>query len=325
VKKTFLLVLIMMFAVPAAQAQYGPKATYRFLNIPISAQAAALGGGPVSLLVADPAQMHMNPAWLQFAEPGTVSTSLMRYLSEASMGVVSGVLSGGELGNIGVGIRFLNYGEMDRIDALGRDTGTFTPSDMAIKVGLARSYANIINYGVAVDFIHSAYDAYRSSGVAVTAGILIDVPDQETSVGLSVLNAGSQLSSYDNIRENLPFDVRLGVTRKLLYLPLRLSFTAHNLHRWEIPVEQDGGESSFFDHAFRHLAVGGEFMFSENFHFRLGYNHLTNNELKTEGRIDLVGFSFGVGINIKSVGIDISRNSYSEVGQLLQIGLRTRF
>lgn len=324
-KKTFLLALVVLFGVSAAQAQYGPRVTYRFLNVPVSAQAAALGGGPVSLLKADPAQMHVNPAWLSVSESGTVSTSWVRYLGEASMGVASGVFSGGPLGNVGVGIRYLNYGELDRIDALGRDNGTFVPMDLSLKVALARQYGGFFHYGVAVDLIHSAYDVYRSSGVAVSAGVLIDIPGQETSVGLSVLNAGTQLSSYDGIREDLPFDVRLGVTRKLLYLPLRLSFTAHSLQRWSLPVAQDEGETSFFDNLLRHLAVGGEFMFSENFHFRLGYNHLTKNELKTEGRIDLVGYSFGVGINIKSVAVDISRNSYSQTGHLLQLGVRTRF
>lgn len=324
-KKAILLTIAVLATIGSAVAQYGPQTTYRFLNVPASAKAAALGGMPTSIIYGDPSQMHVNPAFLNADVSGSVSATFARFLGEVDMGFVSGAYHLPDVGTFGASIRYFSYGEFDRIDASGVNDGVFTASDMALKLAYAREYLGFIQYGLAVDLIYSSYEAYRSTGFALSGGIITDFKDDEMSVGLSFVNLGQQLSTYDGVKESLPFDLRLGVSQKLLYLPLRISVTAHNLHRWDMTTPNDIEEPSFFSNLFRHLAIGGEFMFSESFHLRLGYNHYLHDELKTDRRIDLAGFGLGIGINYKSVGVDISRNSYSEMGQLLQLGVRTRF
>jgi hypothetical protein len=320
-----LLFVLMLFASFQVAGQTGTQSVFRFLNVPASAQAAALGGGPVSLVYGNPAQMHLNPAFLHQDMSGVVAATWARYLAEADMAFLSGVWHAEGIGTLGFGIRYVNYGEFERIDIGGNSTGDFIASDMAFKLALSRTYGANIRYGVAADFIYSSLDVYRSTGVAVSGGIILDLPEHEASFGLSVINLGTQLSTYNGIQEELPLDVRIAATRKLKYLPLRLSFGAHSLHRWEIRSANDIEDPGFATHLFRHIIIGGEFLFSENFHFRLGYNHLQHDDLKAPNRIDLAGFGIGFAIRVKTIGFEVSRTSHSDMGQLLQLGIQTRF
>jgi len=324
VKIALLLILAVLSMPRLSVAQYGSKAVYRFLNIPVSAQSAALGGMPVSLPDAGPAQLHNNPAYLSASESGQFSATWSRYLAESSIGAVSGAWHIEGLGTLGGGIRYMNYGEFDRIDLAGNTQGSFTASDMAFKLALARTYTPYLRYGLGVDFIYSSYGDYTSSGIAVSGGVLLSFSEAETTVGISFVNLGTQLTTYDGIREHLPFDLRAGVTHKLEYLPLRLSLTAHSLTRWEMSVPGDEEPPDITANILRHLTLGGEFLFSRNFHFRLGYNQYQQDELKTDRTIDLAGLGFGVGITVKGVGIELSRNSYSEMGHLFKLGIQTR-
>lgn len=316
--------LLMLFGCNAVLAQYGPKATWRFLNVASSPYNSSLGGVPVSLTTGSPAQMHANPAFLTSESSRMLSASFMRYLSDANMGSLTSAYDIENIGTIGLGIRFVNYGQMDRIDEFGIDRGSFNASDMAVKVALARNFEDWIRFGVAADFIFSSYDTYQASGIAFSGGVIYDQPESDYSIGLSFINLGTQLSTFDGSREELPFDLRLGVTRKLQYLPLRLTFTAHQLQRWNLRTVNDASDPSFFANLARHMAIGGDFLFSESFRVRVGYNHLAHEELKTGQRLELVGFGFGVAIKYKGIDVEFSRNSYSVMGNMFQLGINTR-
>jgi hypothetical protein len=45
---------------------------------------------------------------------------------------------------------------------------------------------------------------------------------------------------------------------------------------------------------------------------------------KTSENLDLAGMAFGVGINIGDLTFDISRNSYSDLGGLTRLSLKTK-
>ncbi|MCH8523929.1 MAG: type IX secretion system protein PorQ [Balneolales bacterium] len=323
-KKAFLLFFGVFALSQVALSQYGGTSVFRFLNVPVSPQSAALGGLPVSLTHANPSQIHNNPAFLNRTHSGMISATWSRYLTESDFGLLTGAWHLPNVGTLGGGIRYLNYGEFDRIDASGTQQGTFNAYDFALKLSLSRTYAEILQYGVGIDFIQSSYDSFSSGGIAFSGGILVTLHNAETSFGLSFVNLGTQLSTFDGIREALPFDLRAGATHKLEHLPLRLSITAHSLNRWEMRVPSDDNSPDFTTNLFRHIALGGEFLFSQNFHVRLGYNQFLHDELRTERTIDMAGFGFGVGINIKGIGVEFSRNSYSEMGHLFKLGIQTR-
>ncbi len=324
-KFLFLSLVILFLFTPlfTLQAQISNlDATYRFLNIPTSPRTAALGGNHVSLPNSDVSLFLLNPAYLSGNHHGQLALSYLNHLADVNMGFASGAFHHDELGTFGIGFRFVGYGEMIQTNAIGEELGTFTANDFAMNLGYARQIQDQLTAGVAFQFIHSSYHTFRSTGLAISAGLHYTFDDEQTWAGVSFGNLGRQVNYFDEQREDLPFDLRTSITRQLTYLPLRLSATAHSLTQWEMPSFNDEQTPRFADHLFRHLIIGGEFLFSENFHVRLGYNHFLHEELRSDARIDLGGASIGVGIQLRGFQFDISRNSYSDIGRLTQLGIQ---
>ena len=116
-------------------------------------------------------------------------------------------------------------------------------------------------------------------------------------------------------------DLRIGLTKKLAHMPLLLSVAAYRLHR----LRGNPNRSDFISNALYHLVLGGEFLFSDSFQIRFGYNHRRHDELRMKSRLDFAGFSMGVGIQLSRVGIDYGFNSWSSLGGLHRFSVRTRF
>lgn len=316
----FFLVPLLFLVSASASAQ-----VYSFLNLPASPRSAALGGAPVSVPDATISMVNSNPAYLNQTHHRQVSTNIGRQVGDVSLGFVSLAYDAPNIGTFGTSIRYASYGSLTNRDAGGLAYGTFHAYDLATSLLFSTDVGPSLRYGLSLDFIQSDYHHTSSTAWAVSAGLLYSLPDANGTLGFSILNAGRQLTSFNGVDEDLPLDVRLGYSRKLLYLPLRLNFTAHHLHDWEIATAQDIEKPTFAQHALRHLEIGGEFLFSDSFHFRIGYNHLRHEQLKTTNRIDLSGVGIGVGLRLKGIRIDMSRTSQSVVGPLLHIGSTLHF
>ena len=135
----------------------------------------------------------------------------------------------------------------------------------------------------------------------------------------SVNNLGVVLNSLGSVSDELPLDFRLSLTKKLQHLPLLLSLTGYNLHDYTTITE----DATPLEQVMEHIALGGEFQFSEGFNLRFGYNHRRHESLKTKSRLDFAGFGFGVGLKISSIRFDYAYNSWSEVGGMSQFTVRT--
>lgn len=317
-------VLLLPAAVPAYAQSSGGDAVYRFLLLPGSARTAALGGNHTALPDADAALFLANPAYLHAENSGNLSLSWLNHISDVNMGVASAAWHYEPVGTFAVGVRFINYGEIRRTSETGQDLGTLSANDLAFTAGLGRTLAPNLRVGAAASFIHSGYDTFSSSAVAVNAGIWYYWEGARLNIGAAVANLGTQLSSFDGRSESLPPDIRVGVSRRLEYVPIRLNLTLHSLDRWEMPLALDEGETpGFSTNLLRHMIFGAEILFSENFHVRLGYDHFTNEDLKVNTRLDTAGFSFGAGIQFRGFVFDFSRSSFSELGGVTRIGIQT--
>jgi hypothetical protein len=230
----------------------------------------------------------------------------------------------GDVGNLGVGIRYTGYGDFERMDHTGTAEGTFRAYDIALSLGLGRMVGKSFSYGVGLDLIQSSYDSYSASGVGFNGGFRYEEPEGNVVLAGAFSNLGAQLSTYNGIREPLPADVRVGVSIKPEYVPARLHFMLQGLNEWDQTVPSDTEAPSLMTNLARHLAVGTEFVFSPNFNFRLGYNHYAHEAYKSDEGFDFSGVSFGFGIIVKRLTIDFSRNGYSDLGGTYQLGLRTR-
>jgi len=133
------------------------------------------------------------------------------------------------------------------------------------------------------------------------------------------------------ITEPLPFELQLGLSKKLAHTPLRISVVARHLEKWDLTyvdpqhieptVDPLSGEpipekkfSKFMDKGMRHIVVGGEFSPVKNFSLRLGFNYQRRKELRVDTRLSTIGFCWGLGLRIKKISFSYSRATYHLAG-----------
>lgn len=305
-------------------AQIGHEATFGFLNLPGSARTAALGGNHVALHNGGSAHFEVNPAYLHEENHRELNLSYLNQISDIYLGAGGFAWHLDGIGTLATSVRFLNYGDIRRTDSDGGDHGSFSAYDFSWSAALSRKLFDTFRAGIGIQFVMSSYDTYRSSALGLFGGIYFPFNDGMTQAGFAFRNLGAQLTRFDGTSEDLPLSLMAGITHRLQHLPLRFNLTLHSLDRWDLPVFDDESNPGFSDNLFRRIRFGTELLFSENFHFRVGYDHLQSEELKTDSRIDLSGASIGLGIIIRDIHIDISRTSYSETGGLIQLNLGTR-
>lgn len=316
--------LTFFLAASSAFAQTNNSTIFRFLEITPSAKAAALGGNHVGMFDANASLLYLNPAYLTPESSKLVSATFVNYLSDSKIGFANGAYDIKNIGTLGIGIRYAGYGDLNELDEDGNNLGSFNASDLSLTAALSTMLSEKLSAGAGVDFIHSSYHIYNSSAITASGGIYYLDKETNFSAGLSFRNLGDQLDYYDGIREEIPFDISAGFSKKPENFPFRLNLTLRQLNDWDMKIVGETENPAFFDNLFRHVIFGGEAAFSENFLFRLGYNRLLHEQTKTNDSFDLAGVSVGIGLKVKGLDIDLSRSSYSKLGGIVQISVRSQ-
>lgn len=258
--------------------------------------------------------MFINPGALSTVQGRSVAVGFLKHLLDVNAGYATYVQQVENIGWIGAGVVYMNYGTQDRTDKAGNVNGTFGASDLAINVSYGDHYENL-HYGGSVKYIHSQLAEFTASGIAIDVGASYSIPEQEIVIGLSVLNLGTQLSTFGKDKESLPLDIKLGVGKKLEHLPLNIMLNFHKLNE---------DRDSFFER-FKAFSIGGEFTLSEVLKARFGYFNEMRSELKIGTKAGLAGFSGGIGLNIASYQFDYAFSSFGEIGSLHRVGISTTF
>ena len=321
-KKILLFVTLILVTVQFSFSQIGGENTYEFLDLSPSARVTALGGAEIGTLDDDASFSYQNPSLLNPSMHSQVSINTVAYPGGINHGYVGYVHDFDSLLTAGLGLQYISYGNFALTDPTGLVLGDFSGGEMALTLGGARKWKRI-SYGANLKVIFSHLETYNSFGLAADLGATYHHPEKEWGLALVVKNLGTQLSTYDGVREDLPFDVQLGFSKKLQYLPLRISIVATNLHRWDIRYddpnvqttsifgEEEPEESSHFvDIFFRHLVFSGELYLGKNVQLRAGYNHLRRQELSVSNKRSFSGFTFGGGVKISKFHISYGFASY---------------
>ncbi len=337
-----ILVSIAIMAPPSLNAQVGGRTTYNFLRLAPSARITALGGSLITVRDEDLANAVLNPALLNPEMHGGITFQNNFHFD----GIYNGYVAYAhhiEKWDITThaGVQFMQYGDFKLADEFGNINGSFKASEMAITIGAARKIGDRISAGINLRLINSNLESYNSFGIAADIGAIYWDPVKLLTVSFVIRNIGAQLSKYDDVSENLPLDIQMGLSKRLKHLPFRLSIITHSLNQWnlryESPLADDGtvviGEdpqekSSFnigMDNFFRHFIINGEFLLgkTEVVKLRFGYNHQRRKELTVGSLRSLAGFSGGIGIRIKQFSIDYGFGSYHIAGSTQHIGIST--
>ncbi len=308
-------------------AQVGGKNTYDFLRLSPSARTTALAGTNLAVADQDVALMYLNPALLNPDMHKRITASTEMYFAGINHGYFAYVHDADSIGTFGASLKYISYGEFDGADVQGNRTANFTAGEYAFNFAYARHHGRW-SYGPALKLVTSGLETYNSWGVAIDLGVHYHSEDQLFGFSLVAKNMGWQLTTYEDERESLPFDLQLGISRRLKHLPFRFSLLAHDLHRWDLRyddpalreenifVEEDEQEEKKYiaDKIFRHLTFGGEFYLGKSLRVRAAYNYQRRQELKLNTLSSMAGVSFGVGIKIRSFRIDYGRSIYHLAG-----------
>jgi hypothetical protein len=303
--------VLILFSMNSTSAQVFGKRSFEFLNTPVSARMAALGGINVSLADRDVNFFYANPALNGDTLSGVASANYQFYVGDIGHAAITYARKFQRAGMITFAMQHMNYGTIQGYDASGIETQEYTASETALLV--SRSH-QIGNYRLGATFkgVFSNLAAYRATALAIDLGGAFIHPTEDFTVALVIRNAGVVLSDYTASRNSrLPIDVQVGSTFKPEHMPLRFTVSAYNLLSRSLS-ETNVGETdpTFVQHFFSHMNFGGELLLHKNINLLLGYNYLNHRTLKLEEGGGGAGISAGFSATVKMIDFVVSRTAY---------------
>ena len=327
--KFLLFTLFFSFCIKS-YSQIGGNNTYEFLNLPISARAAALGGNVLSIRDNDINLALLNPSLLNKTMDNHLALSYINYFSDINLGYAGYSKTFDKLGSFNAGMQYVNYGKFTRAEDNGEITGEFSAGEYALNLGWGRQLDSSFSIGSNFKTIYSTLEQYRSLGIAVDLAGTYFNERLKFGTTLLVKNIGTQVIAYrKGNKEPLPFEIQLGLSKQLEHAPFRFSMVLENLEKFDLtysdttkagvninPItgEEIQEKIGFFGKTLRHVVIGGEFLPSKNFNIRIGYNYQRRQELKLTTRGGISGFSWGFGFRISKFHISYSRATYHLAG-----------
>ena len=309
-------------------AQDGDK-VFTFLRFPTSSHVNALGGHNVSLIERDPSLTFHNPALLGGEMDGMLNLNYMNYIAGINVGSAIYTKAFRERGSWGIGATFISYGSMKELNEFHESSGDFSGKDLSINAFYSHDLSDTWRGGLSFKMLYSSLADFSSFGLAVDAGLSYYDPDREFSFGFALKNIGAQLKTYDSDREKLPWDIQLGITKRMAHAPIRLSVTAMYLNQWKFKyiddtLEEKDLDDSFFETLTKHLVFGVDFVPSENFWLGVGFNPKSKQDMKLkDGGNGLGGFSIGGGFKISKFDLNASVARYHPSALSLMLSLST--
>lgn len=342
-KKILTLSICLIMATIGHSQSIGGDNVYEFLNAPPSARVTALGGTLISVRDDDASLAHENPAVLNKAMHNQLSVNHVFHVLDIQNGYAAYAHHLEKLDvTAHAGMQYMSYGDFDATDEAGNILGTFKANEYAFTIGAAKQLYEKLAIGANLKLVSSQLEDYNSVGLAADIGAYYQDTSGLFSAALVLKNVGVQLTKYDDVREDLPYDMQIAISQELRHLPFRFTLTYHNLHRWNILYDDPDNEEDvllltdstsqtdnnfgrFADNFFRHMNFSGEFLLGkkQNLRIRIGYSHQQRKELTVESFRSLTGFSAGIGIKVSKFRVSFGHSFTHLAGGTNHISIAT--
>jgi len=316
-------IFIFLFSFTSIKGQVGGEEIYQFLNLPTAARQVALGGEVLTLLD-DVNQPIWNPSVINSNLAGKFSANYTGYLAGINIGSISYAKEiNRRFGTLHGSIKYIDYGSLIGSDEQGNETGQFNASDIAISIGYAINIPKT-HFFIGSNFrlINATISNFSSIGISTDIAILYNNPYKNYVLTMVARNLGTQIQTFNGVKESLPFKIALGGSYLLEHVPLKWYFTLNNLQQWNISVANPSDRTTdlqgnvtdenidFIGNAFRHLVIGAELFPEKAINLRLGYNFRRAAELKLQNVRTFSGFSFGFGIKMKKLKLNYAYSKF---------------
>ncbi len=284
----------------------------KFLSIPVTPRATAMGGSYVALAT-DASAAYWNPGGLGRMERSEITVMHSNYLLDLSFDYVAAAFVLPQGGALAISITGLTMPEQAITtidDPEGLSSGTFGAGSFAVGLSYGRSLTDKFSIGGTAKLVQEKIYNSGASGIALDIGTLFTTPFRDIVLGVSITNFGQKLriegedlltqkdidptingnnesvnAFFATDRFDLPLALKIGIA----YQPYVSESSA-------LTVVVNGYMPN--DNT-QSMSFGGEYAFLNNMFFlRAGYQNLfmQNNENS---------YTVGFGINYASQGVDL--------------------
>ncbi len=328
--KKYLLIITFVFSLKNAFSQIGGKYIYSFLDLPVPARTAALGGNTIVLKDGDINTAFQNPALLSSHTNNQMAFNFVKYIGDIKYAYFAYAKSFEKVGHFAVGIQQVGYGSFSQRDELGNETGFFHANDYSFNLSYAKEKDSVFSYGIALKTIYSTYAQYISVGNAVDVGFHFNPGKYKRFWAAGVIkNLGYQWKTYTGAkREDLPFKIQLAIAYRVPKAPFRLILAGEFGNAWKLtytdpnnppPTEDPFTKEPIKKHPYkdamgnaaRHFTEAIEIIITQNFNLRIGFNYKRRQELILTDKQGIAGFSFGLGFKISKFNFGYAYAQYA--------------
>ena len=247
------------------------------------------GGGNLNM---SPNSRSANPANLSLSR--SFSTSFVLYPAGIQAQSVSLLIPQSNR-LITVAINHISYGTFKGYDENAIPTNNYSSSDTWMRLGYSRLSKNLpISYGISNQLYFSKLGEQSSAIFYSSLGAIWNIKKYKTNIGLSIDDISINISPINNVTEKSPLRYNIGVSKKLEYLPLKISVDYLSINNKK--------NKDYF--------ISGIFSLPKNLSFIWGTSTRKLSQNIKESVIKTILGSSGVGINYKDNGIIIGYGLY---------------
>lgn len=309
------------------------EATLLFLMINPGAREGGMGEAGVAL-AEDATAIYWNPAGLafQFEDPevdARYDGSLMHVnwlpkfnLDDLYYDYLAGRMHLDNIGTVGLGVQFINYGENVQTDVTGAEIGRFTSNEFAITGSYGLKLSQGQGFGVNLKLAYSRLsdvqvDAEEGKGVGTTFAVDLGYLYKpmwmpQLSLGANLSNLGPKIAYVDDAQADpIPTNLRMGLAYDVVNSEFNRFTVVYDVNRLLVPRDEDKRRDNFltylysswgdgdFVKRFSH-SIGAEYWYTNLIALRTGYFYEDENY----GNRKFI--TFGGGLRVSVFGVDFS-------------------
>ena len=308
------LLVILSVAIIAAQS-YAAKdrlgtAGAPELLIPFGSRGVALGGGTVSDASGTEA-IYYNPAGIATVQNVEAMFSHLDYIADMNFNVASIVFNGGSYGAIGLSLRALSIGEIEKTtEDYPNGTGQIIdPTFLILGLTYSKTMTDRINVGSTISYINETLENESAKGLCFDFGIQYNLPLEGLHLGITLKNLGPDMR-FDG--SDLGYVVQIpGTDPNASPKTTRLRLASFNLptyvqfglaYKYQINSKNVFGiYPAFTNHSFsaEEYNIGLEYIYNDMLYLRGGYKYADQTDYLWDA-------FYGFGIKYSSVIVDYS-------------------
>ncbi len=329
----FLMIYFSIYFSNSVLCQIGGDNTYEFVNLSSSARLLSQGNVLLNIFDDDVNLSYSLPSLNNKKMNNQFSINYTNYFADIDFGSIIYGLKSDKTENITLALKYINYGKFDETDQFGNIIGEFSAGEYLFSASTLLLRKRKYSLGSSLKLIYSNFYNVNSYGFLADFSFTYEIKKNRILYSLLMKNLGSQIKSYDK-RENMPFELKMGLTSRLENAPFRISILLNHIEDWNLFYERnlDSNENSILNdynnnsinirnEIISHINIGSEILFSDNFNFRVGYNFRLSQELGLDLYNRGVGLSYGFLLKIKKFQFNFARVIYHAFGPVSTISL----